>query len=645
MCGIAGILGGRPGTDLAALARRMANTLAHRGPDDGAVWSDDGAGISLAHRRLAILDLTPAGHQPMVSSSGRFVIVFNGEIYNHGEVRKEIDAHGLRAWRGRSDTETFLTACEVFGIRGALLRSVGMFAFALWDQSERALYLARDRVGEKPLYWSKSSNGVIFASELKALRCVPWLNREIDRYSLAMFMRHNYVPAPHCIYAGVRKLRAGELLRVSAKGHECAIESYWTARDMIARGLAEPFRGDVNEALSAIEESLGRSIGQQMIADVPLGAFLSGGIDSSLVVALMQAQSARPVKTFTIGFSEQDYNEAAHAKAVAAHLGTEHTELYVSPSEALSVIPKLPEIYDEPFADSSQIPTVLVSRLARGSVTVSLSGDGGDELFGGYNRYLWTSQLARRLRWIPPLARRQIGRAIRGISVERWDRLGRTLTRALPAKYRHLQIGDKAHKLAHAMHLRSPHEIYMRFLSHWHDPSCVVRGLSDRLESLTDMTPPLRSSVENEMMYFDLVNYLPDDILVKVDRAAMSVSLETRVPFLDHRLIELAWRMPLDWKVRGREGKWLLRQILFRHVPRKLIDRPKVGFGVPIAEWLRGPLRAWAEGLLDQNRLDVEGYLDPVAVRAKWREHQSGSRNWAYLLWDVLMFQSWLESQ
>jgi len=645
MCGLAGVLEARSTSGLGDLARSMAEALVHRGPDDGDIWCDSGAGIALAHRRLSILDLTPTGHQPMISPSGRYVLAFNGEIYNHADIRHELNLRGSQAWRGRSDTETLLAACEAFGVRGALTRSVGMFAVALWDRTERALFLARDRIGEKPLYWGRMPGGVAFASELKALRRVPGLDFAVDRNALALYMRHNYVPTPFSIYRGIRKLHPGELLRIAGPDQAATSERFWSAKELVAQGLAQPLACDAEEARDQVEHALRRSIKEQMIADVPLGAFLSGGVDSSLVVALMQAQSTRPVKTFTIGFDEPEFNEATHAKAVATHLGTDHTELYVTPAEAQAVIPRLPSIYDEPFADSSQIPTLLVSQLARREVTVSLSGDAGDELFGGYNRYVLTRQLARRLRWIPTGFRRRLGRAIRRVPVTAWDRLGRSLGGVLPGKFRHVQYGDKAHKLANVLHLDAPQDLYMRFLSHWDEPREVVIGADDDFTTLAATTPPLHSHVENEMMYFDLVNYLPDDILVKVDRAAMSVSLETRVPFLDHRLVELAWRVPLEWKIRGGEGKWLLRQILYRYVPRELIERPKTGFGVPIAAWLRGPLSDWAESLIDPARLRREGYLDPGVIVSKWGEHKAGTRNWAYHLWDVLMFQSWLETQ
>lgn len=646
MCGIAGVFGGATGVDISATAGAMADAIAHRGPDDRGVWCDAQARVALAHRRLSVIDLSPAGHQPMPSHSGRYVIVFNGEIYNHLEMRRELDSFGGREWRGHSDTETFLAACDQFGVRGALRRSVGMFAFALWDCVDHTLYLARDRVGEKPLYWGRTKGGAIaFGSELKAIVRAPGVDREIDRDALALYMRHNYVPAPHSIYKGVRKLGAGELLCVSGDYPTAHAEKYWSAHEVVMRALGEPFMGDEVEATDELERLLLRSVGQQMVSDVPLGAFLSGGIDSTTVVALMQAQSARPIKTFTIGFNEEGYNEAVHAKSVAGYLGTDHTELYVNPAQAQAVIPRLPTIYDEPFADSSQIPTLLVSELARKHVTVGLSGDGGDELFGGYNRYLWTRSLIRRLGWCPRAIRALMGHAMQSVAVGNWDRVAQVLYPITPARLRYAQPGDKIHKLAEVLRLGSGHEIYMRFLSHWDEPQRLVRGTSDPLPSLMGQTTRLHSNIENEMMYFDLVNYLPDDILVKVDRAAMSVSLESRVPFLDHRIIEFAWRVPLQMKIRGGQGKWLLREVLHRHVPRALTDRPKVGFGVPIDSWLRGPLRDWAEALLDPQRMDRDGFLLSGDVTKAWSEHVSGHRNNAYLLWDVLMFQAWLENQ
>ncbi|MDP2830253.1 MAG: asparagine synthase (glutamine-hydrolyzing) [Sulfuricellaceae bacterium] len=646
MCGITGFLNQTEVDQSSVIANRMADAIAHRGPDDAGIWVDAAAGIGLAHRRLSILDLSPAGHQPMISACGRYVIVFNGEIYNHLALRAALVT---QVWRGHSDTETLLAAIAAWGIEAALTQCVGMFAFALWDRHERSLTLARDRLGEKPLYYGWVNGTFLFASELKALRIWPGFAADIDRDALALYMRHNYVPAPWSIYRGIWKLPPGTFLRVNAGDRALGRGEplpYWSARAVAEAGLAHPFAGDEREAALELERMLSQAIAGQRLADVPLGAFLSGGIDSSVVVALMQAQSRRPVKTFTIGFHESGYNEAPHARAVAAHLGTDHTELYVTSRQAMDVIPLLPTLYDEPFADSSQIPTFLVSQLARRHVAVSLSGDGGDELFGGYNRYFWAMQLWRRLSRMPLPLRRGLACALVALPPVAWNHLFRMAGPLLPGRLRHANPGDKLHKLATLFAARQPEAIYQRLVSHWDDPAGVVLGAG---EPATVVTDPARwlacDDFAQRMMYLDLVSYLPDDILVKVDRAAMGVSLETRVPLLDHRLVEFAWRLPLDMKIREGQGKWLLRQVLYRHVPKHLIERPKMGFGVPIDVWLRGPLRDWAEALLDESRLRREGYFDPVPIRNKWAEHLSGRRNWAYHLWDVLMFQAWLEAQ
>jgi len=638
MCGIAGLweeLGQGAGADARAAVDAMTATLVHRGPDDGGCWQDPAAGLALGHRRLSILDLSPAGHQPMLSRCGRYVTAFNGEIYNHAELRAAL---GDARWRGHSDTETLLEAVARWGIVAALKRCTGMFALALWDRERRELHLARDRLGEKPLYYGRLGRTLVFASELKALRAHPDWRGEIDRGALALLLRHNCIPAPHSIYRGIHKLMPATLLTLRADGSSDETR-YWSAREVAERGVNEPFAGSEDEAAAELERLLSRSVARQMVADVPLGAFLSGGIDSSLVVALMQAQSARPVKSFTIGFNEPGYDEAGHARAVAHHLGTEHTELTVSPRQALEVIPRLPELYDEPFSDASQIPTFLVAQLAREQVAVSLSGDGGDELFGGYNRYFLGRSLWRRIGWLPRGVRRAAASAIAAVPPAGWDALFSCLPRL-----RHARPGDKLHKLAGILGARDADEIYRRLVSHWQHPAAVVIGGAEPVTALTDSGAwPELPDFTQRMMYLDLVSYLPDDILVKVDRAAMGVSLETRVPMLDHELVEFAWRVPLSMKIRGGQGKWLLRRVLHKHVPRELIERPKMGFGVPIDAWLRGPLRDWAEALLDEARLAREGYFDPRTIRTRWREHLSGRRNWQYQLWDVLMFQAWLE--
>ncbi len=651
MCGFAGFLraSGRGLEARRGVVEAMADTLRHRGPDDGGAWVDADAGIALAHRRLAVVDLTPAGHQPMSSASGRYVIVFNGEIYNHLDLRTELEAvSGAVSWRGHSDTETLLAAIDAWGVQRTLEKAVGMFAFALWDRASRALVLARDRLGEKPLYYGRVGDALVFASELKAIRAYPGFDRPVDRDALALYLRHNYIPAPWSVYQGIRKLRPGTWLCFRSRDGQLDDEPetrvYWSARAVAEAGLRDPFRGDETEAEAELARRLDRAIAGQMIADVPLGAFLSGGIDSSAVVALMQARSSQPARTFTIGFHETGYNEAEHAAAVARHLGTAHTELYVTSEQARAVIPELADIHDEPFADSSQIPTVLVSRLARGEVTVSLSGDGGDELFGGYNRYFWAMRLWRRLRRIPMPMRRLGAGVIDTVPPVFWERAHALARSVLPGRLRHAAVADKLRKLSGMLEAGAPENLYTGFVSHWEQPESLVLGAREPATLVTDPAAWLDCpDFEQRMMYLDTVSYLPDDILVKVDRAAMSASLETRVPMLDHRVVEFAWSLPLSLKIRNGEGKWLLRQLLYRHVPRALLDRPKMGFGVPIDAWLRGPLRDWAESLLDEARLRREGYFDPAPIRQKWREHLSGRRAWHYHLWDVLMFQAWLE--
>lgn len=639
MCGIVGAIGLRSRLDSHQTAS-ILGALKHRGPDDCGAWFDDSGASMLGQTRLSIVDLSEAGHQPMHSPSGRFVLVFNGEIYNHAELRAAL---GNLQWRGHSDTETLLAWLERRGVQATLQAAVGMFAFALWDRERRTLTLARDRFGEKPLYYGYVGGAFAFASELKAIRALPGFQGEIDRDAVALFLRYNVIPAEHCVYRGLAKLRPGTWIEVSgemvARQEMPACRVYWSAVDAARRGIAEPWVPESDEAaIDAVEGALATSIAGQMVADVPVGAFLSGGIDSSTIVALMQRQSPRPVRTFSIGFSESGYDEAQAAKAVAAHLGTDHTELYVTPRDAMALIPRLPAIYDEPFADSSQIPTYLVAAMARRDVTVSLSGDAGDELFGGYTRYAMAARTWRRLERLPMLVRRGAASGIRALSPGQWQRLAS----ALPARYSVPLIGDKLHKAAGVLDSESGQTLYRRLVSHW-SPDIVMRDA--REPTTSEQAWPALSSLVEEMMALDAVTYLPDDILVKVDRAAMAVSLETRIPMLDHRVFELAWRLPMHYKIRGRESKWVIRQVLYRYVPRSLIDRPKMGFGVPIGDWLRGPLRDWAEALLDTKRLDAEGFFRPDAVRQKWSEHLSGVRNWQYHLWDVLMFQAWLDEQ
>lgn len=665
MCGFTGFFAGQwPADGAQAQLKTMTDAIVKRGPDSEGHWLDADAGIALGHRRLAIVDLSAAGHQPMPSGSGRYVIAFNGEIYNHLDLRAELDAgsshpsplprgEGAR-WRGHSDTETLLAGFDAWGIEETVKRCIGMFAFAVWDKQTRVLTLCRDRLGEKPLYygWQGQGEGAafLFGSELKALKAHPAFAAEIDRGALSLLMRHGYIPAPHSIYQGIVKLQPGCLLTLSLAERTPKLMTYWSGKSVVEQGLAHSFTGTPVQAVDALESLLKDAVRKQMMADVPLGAFLSGGVDSSTVVALMQAvakeQGGSPVKTFTIGFNEAGYNEAEHAKTVARHLGTDHTELYVSPQQALDVIPKLPGLYCEPFADSSQIPTFLVSQMARAHVTVSLSGDAGDELFGGYNRYVLGQQLWGKLHRLPIGVRRALAGALTSLSPTAWNRLLGPVQRFMPNSLAQENIGDKLHKGAGVMSAGSSAELYRQLVSQWQDPAMVVIGGTEPLTVLTDVSEqPVTDQFVHQMMALDMLSYLPDDILCKVDRAAMGVSLETRVPMLDHRVVEFAWSLPLDYKVRGNVGKWPLREVLYRHVPRELIERPKMGFGIPLHDWLRGPLRPWAEALLDETRLRNEGYFHPEPIRQKWAEHLSRQRNWAPHLWSVLMFQAWLEHE
>jgi len=624
----------------------MAAALRHRGPDDGDVWCDGETGVGLAHRRLAVVDLTAAGHQPMRSHDERLVIVYNGELYNAASLRAEVEGiRGPICWRGHSDTEVLLEAVATWGVAQALRRAVGMFAMAVWDRHKKRLSLARDRIGEKPLYYGGFGGTLLFGSELKALRAHPAWRGEVDRDALVAYVRHGYVPAPYSIYRGVTKLRQGCVAEFTHDSIEPRIEEYWSARERALAGLADPLRATEAGMADELEALLRQAVRGQMEADVPLGAFLSGGIDSSIVVALMQAQSTRPINTFTIGFHEAEYNEAQHAKAIAAHLGTHHTELYVTPEEARAVIPRLPQIYCEPFADSSQIPTFLVSQLARRHVTVALSGDAGDELFGGYNRYLIAQQLWRKLSAVPGALRSVTAGALRAMPAAAWDYALKPMRFILPRPLRTQHPGEKVHKLASVLTQASLDDVYLRLVSLWPDPGVLVPGAREPRTPLTDGGASLQGMADPlaRMSFLDLVTYLPDDILVKVDRAAMAVSLETRVPLLDHRLVEFAWRIPLEYKVRAGRGKHLLRAVLERYVPRRLFERPKMGFGVPIDHWLRGPLREWADHLLDPAKLRSQGFFAVEPITRAWTEHREGRASHPYALWTILMFQAWLE--
>jgi asparagine synthase (glutamine-hydrolysing) len=639
MCGIAGLFDltrGQPAGALEHAARVMTDTLAHRGPDGSGVFADEIGGVALGHRRLAILDLTETGAQPMASADGRFVITFNGEIYNFADIARELPGFGT-ARRGQSDTEVLVEACARFGVDATVRRAVGMFAFALWDRRERVLTLVRDRLGIKPLYWARAGRIILFGSEVKAILAHPAFRPELDRDALAAYMRLGYVPAPHGIYRNLHKLRPGHVMRLGLDG-AITEQAFWSLRDIATGGIRTRSPLTADEATNALEERLTEAVRLRLVSDVPLGAFLSGGVDSSTVVALMQKSASGPVRTFTIGFGEADFDEADHARAVANHLGTQHTELRVTADDARAVIPMLPDMYDEPFADASAIPTFLLSRLTRGHVTVALSGDGGDELFAGYDRYRVAGMA--RLAFLPPAARRALGRGLGALPPDTWD----TLARCLPASRRPPAVGDKLAKLARVLRARDDDDVYRAVIALWETPEDLVPGALPAPDAASD--PALARDLPDflaRMQYLDSVTYLPDDILTKVDRASMAVSLEARVPLLDHRVVELAWHLPPGLKRRNGVPKWLLRQVLYRHVPRTLIERPKMGFGVPIGAWLRGPLRDWAETLLAPERLSREGVLNPGLVTRRWQEHLSERRNWSYQLWTVLMFQAWRE--
>lgn len=652
MCGIAGFVQFRPAEvqDLEGRARRMADQLAHRGPDDSGCWADPATGVGLGFRRLSIIDLSAAGHQPMCSASGRYVIIFNGEVYNFAELRAELEPLGHR-FRGHSDTEVMLAAIEQWGLEAAVRRFRGMFAFAVWDRRDRILHLVRDRMGIKPLYYGfgniASRRVLLFASELKAMRAYPGFAPQIDRDALAIFMRHTYIPAPYSIYRGIAKLPPGCVISIPSKDTSdpsaARPRAYWSFCQVAEDSESEPFVGSTEEAQLELEQLLRESIRLRMIADVPVGAFLSGGIDSSAVVSLMQAESSRSVKTFTIGFTEADFNEAVHARRVAQHLLTDHHELVLTPEEARAVIPKLATMYDEPFGDSSAIPTHLVSALARNMVTVSLSGDGGDELFGGYTYFLSAPPLWERLRRFPQPLRRMAAAGAESLSPGAYNRVlrGRRIAPTFTGKG---TGGQRIHKAAQALRARNICELHRAFATHWDRPETVVVNAREPSTLFTDRSrQPALSDPSTRMMANDALMYLPDDILTKLDRASMAVSLEARVPILDHRVVEFAARLPVELKIREGKGKWLLRQILHRYVPASIVERPKMGFGVPVGDWIRGPLREWAELLLDPDRLKREGFLRPDPVRRLWKEHLKGDINAPDALWAVLMFQAWLE--
>jgi asparagine synthase (glutamine-hydrolysing) len=619
----------------------MISTLQRRGPDGSGTWHARESGFAMAHRRLAIVDLSPAGHQPMISASARWVIAYNGEIYNHLDLRRQLqDQGGLPHWRGHSDTETLLACIEAWGVEGTLEKIVGMFAFAIWDRTERELVLARDRMGEKPLYYGWQGQTFLFGSELDALKTHPAFTSTIDRDALALLLRHNYIPAPYSIYKGIQKLCAGSWIKITPGSRDVLPTRYWSLTEVAERGSSHPFEGTESDALSVLETTLGNAVRGQMMGDVPIGALLSGGVDSTAITAVMQANSAKPIRTFTIGFEEREFDEATHARAVASHLGTDHTEIRLSGTDALALVPQLPSMYSEPFADSSQLPTHLVMKLARQHVTVALSGDAGDELFGGYNRYLLAPKVWERAGRIPHMLRAPLSRG----AASTLSRLPSTLT----ARFGLVHADDKLRKMTRILgdrNVRSVDDLYVSLVSEWNGASGIVRGGRGWSPMLDERShwPDLSDAAER-MMVLDGLTYLPDDILVKVDRAAMAASLETRAPFLDASVIDLAWSLPMSMKIRDNQGKWLLKRLVDRHVPRALAERPKMGFGIPLDEWLRGPLRDWAETLLAEQRLRREGFLNPLPIRKEWDKHLRRETSSGYRLWSVLMFQAWLES-
>jgi len=629
--------GHRP-VDLKSSIHSMTNAIRYRGPDGNGIWVDKDHGVALGHRRLAIIDVSEAGHQPMHSSCGRYVISYNGEVYNFRDLRTELLAAG-RLFKGHSDTEVILEAIAEWGLVVALNRFIGMFAIALWDRDQRQLSLVRDRLGIKPVYYSGTDSIFLFASELKALMGFPGMNKSLDQDAVASFMRHGYIPAPHTVFKSVAKLEPGQILYLEPNLN-FRLERYWSLDSAVHQCQPGDQHASDADSIEALDTLLSDAVGRRMIADVPLGAFLSGGIDSSTVVALMQKHSPSPVRTFTIGFNEHEYDEARHAKKIAQHLGTDHTELYVESRAALDLVPELPRHYDEPFADSSQIPTLLVSRLTRNHVTVALSGDGGDEVFAGYNRYFYGRMLTRRLSRVPRPLRAMMATLLTRVPVAAWQRL----FNLVPAHLRPPQAGDKVHKLAGLLS-ESDADIYRRLISLWEQPAEVVSGAREYRGLLWDESVERKlPDLVARMQYLDTLTYLPDDILTKVDRASMSVSLEARVPLLDHRVVEHAWSLPMSMKLRGGQGKWLLRQVLYRYVPRLLVDRPKMGFGVPIDHWLRSELRDWAEELLSPRLLERDGLLNRDLIHRRWAEHLSGVRNWQYPIWNVLMFQAWRQA-
>jgi asparagine synthase (glutamine-hydrolysing) len=645
MCGLTGFLihpNSMPEQTVDSIIRESAKSLAHRGPDSIGLWCGENNSIAMGHRRLSIIDLSETGGQPMHSTCGRYVMVFNGEIYNFLELRKQLSSEGVE-FGGHSDTRVLIEGISKWGIEKTIKKTIGMFAFAVWDKKNKSLYLCRDRLGEKPLYYGWYKGVFMFASELKAFKAWPGFKPELDIEALTDFFQYSYVPSPSCIFKGFRKLMPGSFSKVNlnSEGKLPDVNPYWSLQEVVEYGEQNPIIDlNENELVNELEIRVKSAVKSCMVSDVPIGAFLSGGIDSSLVVALMQEQSINPIKTFSMGFSEDGYDESIQARAVAQHLKTEHTEMIVSSEDAMATIPLLPDIYDEPFADSSQIPTFLVAKLAGRNVKVALSGDGADELFAGYNRHVLSQKLSSGKYKIPKNIRKIAGNMLLGVSAEKWDTIYNSLARYIPANYQLRLAGEKIHKFGRVLNVNNGDELYQALTSTWLNSDIVInqnkKTMDHKVNGVLD-----NLGLTKMMLYNDTIKYLPDDILVKVDRACMAVSLESRIPFLDHRLIEYAWKIPLNNKVRNNQGKYLLRQVLYKHVPRELVDRPKMGFGIPLESWLRGPLKTWAEELLDSRKLKEQGLLNHTIIKQKWDEHQSGRHNWHHQLWNVIMFQAW----
>jgi len=650
MCGFVGVLSRNPKNISNNIINLMTNTLSHRGPNDLGIWQSIENGIGLGHRRLSVLDLTSTGRQPMKSPSGRYIIAFNGEIYNHLELRKKLNSMNENlniCWKGTSDTETILACFEKWGIKKTIQSCIGMFAFAVWDSKDKCILLARDRMGEKPIYYSFGRTGnehvFMFASELKALKAHPAFSHDICPDIMSLYFRYNYVPAPYSIYKKTYKLKPGCILKVKSGSINPIIERYWSLPDIANKSKVKNDKKSSIELVNNLDELLRSSVKRQLISDVSIGAFLSGGIDSSSIVAIMQNLSSRPVKTFSIGFNESNFNEAHYAKEVADHIGTDHCELYVSAKDAMEVIPDLPNIYDEPFSDSSQIPTYLVSKLAKEKVTVALSGDGGDELFGGYNRYTFSKKFWGGISKIPFPIRNLISNTVTSFSPEIIESLY-SLFSKLPLIQGNIpNFGDKVYKSASVLRSKNFDDLYINLISHWNQPSSLIKNTSNN--PLNILSSNFHGENIERIMILDALTYLPDDILVKTDRAAMANSLETRVPFLDHNIVEFAFNLPLELKIRKGQGKWILRQVLYNYLPKEMVERPKMGFGIPIGNWLKGPLKQWAQDMLNEETLNKQGFFHTHEIQKKWDEHISGRRNWQYHLWDLLMFQSWLEKE